>query len=429
MSSAAQLDEKFPAEQRKRFEIPTFKTMGIGSTDEELTYLCGNSLGLMPKATRQAVNRELDCWAGRGVVGHMCRNDNGTPWVYSDKYVSKRLARTVFGCHESEIAFGGTLTANLNSLLSTFYKPHGERTKIFCEAKAFPSDNYCFQSQVKLHDRNPDEEIILASPRSGEYTLRTEDIVDVIRKRGSEISVVIFSAIQFYTGQFFDIPRITEEAHKQGCVVGWDLAHASGNVELRLHDWNVDFAAFCSYKYLSCGPGNLGGLFVNDRLNSTELPRPSGWWGVDESKRFEMNYEFEPMPTARGFNQSTVCFFGPTCMQVSLDAIEAAGGLKELRRRSKSLTGYLYGLLQSSPYYGKKFEIMTPDNEDERGSQISIIFFGNILEPLMTKLEASGVIGDERNPNVLRLAPCALYNTHSECLRATEILNELLSQL
>lgn len=428
MSRATDLDEQYPS-QRKLFDIPTLKSMGLGSTNEEVVYFCGNSLGLMPKATRQAIIRELDCWADRGVFGHHSRDDGGIPWVTNDVDVSKRLARLVFGCNDSEIAFGGTLTANLNALLSTFYRPHGSRTKILCESKAFPSDNYCFQNQVRLQHREPKEDIILARPRSGEYTLRTEDIIDIIRQRGPEISVVCFSAIQFYTGQLFDIPRITAEAHKQGCVVGWDLAHASGNVELRLHDWDIDFAVFCSYKYLNCGPGNLGGLFVHDRVNSDNRPRPAGWWGVGESERFEMKHEFSPIHGARGFSQSNVCLFGPVCMHTSLDAIEAAGGMSEVTRRARSLTGYLYELLRSSPHYHTKFEIMTPENEEERGSQLSLIFFGNILDSLLNQLEQAGIIGDERKPNVIRWAPSALYNTHAECAHAVKVLDNLLSLL
>lgn len=428
MSLAVELDKKFPS-QRRLFDIPTFKKMGLAESDNEVIYFCGNSLGLMPKATRQAIDNELDCWGSRGVFGHHTRNDQGIPWVINDVDVSKRLARIVFGCNESEIAFGGTLTANLNALLATFYRPHANRRKILCESKAFPSDNYSFQSQVRLHNGNPKEDIILVHPRSGEYTINTEDIIETLRERGQEISVVVFSAVQFYTGQLFDIPQISAEAHKQGCIVGWDLAHASGNVELKLHDWGVDFAVFCSYKYLNCGPGNLGGLFVHDRLNSDDRPRPAGWWGVDERERFEMNHYFRPMQGARGFSQSNVCFFGPPCMHSSLDAIETAGGMKELTKRSRSLTGYLYELLRKSPYHGDKFEIMTSDDEKKRGSQLSLIFFDDILNPLLIQLEQAGIIGDERKPNVIRWAPSSLYNTHEECLRAVETLNKLLSQL
>lgn len=436
MCTAEELERKLPCVFRDHFSIPTFRSTGIDpARDDEVTYLCGNSLGLMPKSAKNLVNAELDAWAGEGVIGHHRRFDGKDPWVTNDDPVSARLARLVFGCLPSEISYSGTLTSNLNAMLQAFYRPKGNRYKILCEAKAFPSDIYAFQNQVRLRELDPKDALVLLRPREGEDTLRTDDILNVINKEGSSLAVVCLPGIQFYTGQYFDIPKITAASKAVGAVSGWDLAHASGNVPLRLHDWGVDFAVFCSYKYLNGGPGNMGGFFVHNDVSEkfTNLPRPAGWWGVDLRTRFLMEAEFVPAQGARGFAQSNMNLFGPPCMHASLDIVEAAGGIEGLSERRRSLVGFLEAKLKQSKHYSKVFHIMTDKvTNTARGCQLSIKFEiddESLMMKVVEDLTKSGVIGDERKPNVLRWAPTPLYNTHCDVQYATAELENILDRI
>lgn len=447
LAKAQELDTKYPGNASK-FAIPTFKSLGLpapsdgSGVDQNCIYFCGNSLGLMPKATSSAVSAELQTWGDRGVVGHFRRDDydGKEPWVSIDEPLGPLLAE-VLGAHsESEVSVMNTLTGNLHTLMSAFYKPEASRYKILFEDKAFPSDAYAFQGQAKLHGYDPKDALIPLKPRSGEYTLRTEDILSAIKEHGSSIALVIFSGIQYYTGQYFEIEKITKAGKSVGAVVGWDLAHAAGNVDVRLHDWDVDFAVFCSYKYLNSGPGSIGGIFVHEKHAEDGRPRLAGWWGNNEATRFQMLEQFDPIPGARGFRMSNPSVLNVVCVYESLKLYREAGGISKLRERSVSLTGFLYELLTSSKYFVKvsefsetskspSFTIITPENPDHRGAQLSLLFSDGIMQTVFDELEKRGIIGDERRPSVIRLAPNHFYNTHVEVFQVAKALDEIFSQL
>lgn len=431
MDSAVALDKKYPSFQEE-FEVPTFKSAHISDLEEKLIYLCGNSLGLMPKAVRDSINKDLDAWQGLAALGHVERPDGSRGWMSAVEEANPILAK-LLGAQENEVAFTGTLTSNLNQLLDTFYRPSGKRVKLIFEDKAFPSDSYCFQNQAKLRGFNPDEVLIRVAPRAGEPTLRTEDILKTIEEYGEETAICIFSGIQYYTGQKFDMEAITAAAKKAGCIVGWDLAHATGNVVLKLHDWGADFAVGCSYKYLNAGSGNMGYLFVHDRHFQSAEPRarPAGWWGVDLKTRFKMEYEYDPIKGATGFCQSCPNWAAGPCIVPGLKLFERAGGIEKLAERSRSLTGLFYELLTKSEHYGKakQFEIITPSDPEQRGSQLTLLFRPGIMQTVFSELVKAGIIGDERNPDAIRLAPTALYNTHVEVVKTVDTLNRILSSL
>lgn len=440
---ALKLDEEYPSHS-DLFQFPTFSTMGLSAPSEatgktidtRLNYLCGNSLGLMPISTPGAINAELKAWGDRAVESHFRHGDNLTDWVDIDLPVVPLLAKVV-GAKETEVACMGTLTMNLNSLLCSFYKPQGSRRKILFEKHAFPSDYYAMLNQVRLHGYD-ESALIQMAPKEGKTYLETEDILDVIAKQGDEIAVVCFSGIQYYTGQFFDIATITKAGHEAGCVVGWDLAHAVGNVELQLHDWDVDFAAWCSYKYLNSGPGGIGGFFVNDKHSTEGRPRLAGWWGNNAEDRFKMLEKFEPISGALGYRQSNPSVIDVVSLHSALDTFEKCGGIKTLRARSKKLTGFLESLLKDSKYYEAKtspyFIILTPSDPEARGTQLSVLFgphsddkTKDVMERVFGYLNDRGVICDDRRPNVIRLAPVASYNTFSDCAECVEILEEALA--
>ena len=444
---ARNLDKEYPS-CASEFVIPTLGSLNLasnGSPDQKCIYFCGNSLGLMPKATAKAVNAELQAWGDQGVVSHFRRPDGLEPWVSIDDPVSPLLTSVLGAAHKSEVAVMNTLTGNLHTMLSAFYKPvAGGRYKILFEAKAFPSDMYAFQSQVKLHGLNPEDALVPLTPREGEYTLRTEDILSTIKAQGNEISIVLFSGIQFYTGQLFDIEVITKAGKASGCVVGWDLAHAVGNVPLKLHDWGVDFAVFCSYKYLNSGPGGIGGIFVHENFsssfNDTHVPRLAGWWGNNPSTRFQMLDKFDPIPGAAGFRMSNPSVLNTVCIHESLKLFASSGGIQALHTRSRSLTGYLYTLLESLPSFveleqlnsfdkKKGFTIITPRDPNSRGAQVSLLFLplgSGVMQKVFTDLENKGIISDERQPDVIRLAPNHFYNTHEEVLNVVKAIDASL---
>jgi len=336
----------------------------------------------------------------------------------------------------------GTLTSNLHLLMNTFYKPTPNRYKILCEVKAFPSDQYAFASQASLHGFDPKTVVLELSPRQGEYTLREEDILLAIKEHGSSIALVLFPSVQFYTGQWFPMKAITEAAHAEGCICGWDLAHGVGNVPLQLHDWGVDFAVWCSYKYLNAGPGAIGGLFIHEKWMGTEQPKMAGWWGHDLETRFDMPPKFSPIPGAQGFQQSNPSVLAIAALLGSLQVFETAGGIKEVRKKSLSLTLYLERLLRRSRYYiepassygdvsgGPKFTIITPLAPESRGCQLSLLIVpAGTMSKVFNGLQSRGIVGDERKPDVIRLAPMGLYNTFEDCRRAALGLDSALASI
>ncbi|KAH9901061.1 kynureninase [Cubamyces lactineus] len=431
---------------RDEFVIPTFRQMKASAVPEEMadepcTYLCGNSLGLLPKRSKKLVEEELEVWGTRAVEGHF-DHPLGRSWMYIADTVHPYLADLV-GAQESEVACMGTLTANLHLMLNAFYKPTAERYKILREAKAFPSDEYAMATQVSARGFDPDDAIIALAPRPGEHILRTEDIISTIEREGSSIALVLFSGVQFYTGQWFAMKEITAAAKAQGCMCGWDLAHAVGNVPLSLHDWGVDFAVWCTYKYLNSGPGGIGGLFLHDRW--ADLPvSEAGWWGHDPATRFDMPPHFKAIRGAQGFQQSNPSVLATVSLLGALQVFSEAGGIRAVRARSERLTGYLSALLRQSQFYaapadafdagrtGLGVTVITPEDPEQRGAQLSLVFLptGRGVMPRVLKgLEARGVVGDSRKPDVIRLAPVALYNTFEDVERAVRVLEEVLEEV
>lgn len=399
---------------RDRFHLP------IGPDGAPLIYFVGNSLGLMPKATRQIVDQELDDWARLAVDGHF---DAATPWYSYHETLREPAARLV-GARPNEVVCMNSLTVNLHLLMATFYRPTKMRNKILMEDPAFPSDTYAIKSQIAHHGFEPDESLILARAREGEFAIRQEDIEEVIEKHGDEIALVLFAGVNFFTGQLFDIARITSMAQKRGCIVGIDLAHAAGNVPLALHDWNVDFAVWCSYKYLNSGPGAVAGAFVRERhATNRDLPRLAGWWGNDPATRFRMHLEpdFVPVKSADAWQVSNPPILAMAPLRASLAIFDEAGGMAMLRAKSTRLTGYLEFLLERAP--SRLFTVITPRPPNERGCQLSILIREHPKE-LFRKLEGAGVKCDFREPNVIRVAPTPLYNTFHEVWRFAKILLE-----
>ncbi len=397
---------------RDRFHIP------LGADGEPLIYFVGNSLGLMPKATRQIVDQELDDWAQLGVDGHF---DAATPWYSYHETLREPAARLV-GAQPNEIVCMNSLTVNLHLLMATFYRPTKARRKILMEDPAFPSDTYAIKSQIAHHGFDPADSLLLARPREGEHALREEDIEASIERNGDEIALVLFAGVNFFTGQLFDIAKITAAAQKRGCTVGIDLAHAAGNVPLALHDWNVDFAVWCSYKYLNSGPGAVAGAFVHERhATNPNLPRLAGWWGNDPATRFRMQLEpdFVPVLSADSWQLSNPPILAMAPLRTSFAIFDEAGGMEALRAKSLRLTGYLQFLLNEIG--SQRFTIITPPAPNEHGAQLSILVHEHPKE-LFEKLEAAGVKTDFREPNVIRVAPAPLYNTFDEVWRFAQIL-------
>lgn len=415
LAFAKQLDRTDPLKSyRSKFHIP--KVNGKTSI-----YFTGNSLGLQPKTTRKFINEELDDWATLGVEGHI---HSRRPWLYYHKFSKKGLA-AITGAKPSEVVAMNHLTVNLHLMLTTFYRPTKTRFKIITEAGAFSSDQYAFESQVKLHGLNPDEAIVELRPQEGEYSLRTEDIIATIQKHSSELALVIIGCVQYYTGQFFNIKKITDAGHKAGAIVGFDLAHGIGNVPLSLHKDGVDFAVWCGYKYLNSGPGTVAGAFVHERhAKNSDLPRLAGWWGHHEQERFQMKKGFKPMPGVDGWQLSNFPIFPGAAQLASLEIFQQAG-IKNLRKKSLLLTGYLEFLLKEDKSYNNYFKIITTDKKEERGCQLSIYMNRN-GKKVFNAITKAGVIADWREPNVIRVAPVPLYNTFEDVLRFAEVFKKAL---
>src|SRR6266567_1146022 len=416
---AQQLDAEDPLRFfRDRFHLP------LGNTGEPLIYFAGNSLGLMPKAAKQIVEQELKDWTKLGVDAHLKAK---TPWYSYHETLRERTARLV-GAQPIEVICMNSLTVNLHLMMATFYRPTKSRFKILMEDPAFPSDTYAIKTQIVHHGLEPKEALLLARPRGGEFTVRTEEILDLIEKHTTELAVLLIGGVNFFTGQLFDIPTITAAAQKHGIAVGVDLAHAIGNVPLSLHDWNVDFAVWCSYKYLNAGPGAVAGAYLHERhATNTKLPRLAGWFGNDPNTRFQMEKEFVPVASADAWQVSNPSIFSMAPLRASLSIFDQAGGMEPLRAKSIKLTGYLAFLLNeisaSAARTSKKFTVITPRDADARGCQLSILAHEHPKE-LFQELQAAGVKCDFREPDVIRVAPTPLYNTFHEVWRFAEILAE-----
>ena len=412
---AVKLDGEDPLRHfRDRFHLP------LGKDGKPLIYFAGNSLGLMPKSARAIVEEELDNWAKLGVDAH---HATGTPWYTYHEALRKPAARLA-GAKPIEVICMNSLTVNLHLMMATFYRPTKSRFKILMEEPAFPSDTYAIKTQIRHHGLDPTDTLILARPRKGEFIIRTEDILDLIKKQTDQLAVVMLAGVNFFTGQLFDIQKITDEAQKHGIVVGFDLAHAIGNVPLTLHDWNVDFAVWCSYKYLNAGPGAVAGAFVHERhATNTKLPRLAGWFGNDPNTRFRLHLEpeFIPVASADGWQISNPPIFAMAPLRASLTIFDDAGGMETLRAKSMRLTSYLEFLL--TEIGSKKLTVITPSNPDERGCQLSILTHEHPKE-LFNELRIADVKCDFREPNVIRVAPTPLYNTFHEVWRFARILAE-----
>ncbi|MCX6188575.1 MAG: kynureninase [Bacteroidetes bacterium] len=381
-------------------------------------YLCGNSLGLQPKAARAAVEQEFSDWEKFGVEAHF---DGKNPWFYYHQFLTEKTAHLV-GARPVEVVVMNNLTTNLHLLMVSFYRPTKSRFKIIMEGGAFPSDQYAMETQVRYHGLNPEETIIELLPREGEHTLRTEDILATIAKHGESLALVMMGGVNYYTGQAFDMESIAAAAHAVGAYAGFDLAHAAGNLDLQLHDWNIDFACWCSYKYLNSGPGGTSGVFIHER-NATDitLPRFGGWWGHEGSTRFKMLKGFKPTPSAEGWQLSNAQVFPMAIHNASLEIFERAG-MHRLRAKSEKLTGYLEFLLQEGNNKND-FEIITPNNKVDRGCQLSLLFKDNGKQ-IFEKLLRYNILADWREPNVLRMSPVPLYNTFEEMWLTAQAMSQ-----
>jgi kynureninase len=418
---ALQMDEQDELKHfRDKFLIPQHN-------GRDVIYLCGNSLGLQPKSAAKYLQEQLYAWHKFGVEGWF---DGDDPWLSYHHQLTGTLSAIV-GAKKEEVTVMNSLTVNLHLMLVSFYKPKGNRYKIIMEAGAFPSDQYAVESQVKFHGHDPKNAVIEIHPRSGEHTLRTEDILKTIRDNGDEVALVLFSGINYYTGQFFDIPAITKTAHEAGAIAGFDLAHAAGNVKLELHEWDVDFACWCSYKYMNSGPGGISGIFVHEKhFNDGSLPRFAGWFGYRQDKRFLMAPGFEPELGAEGWQVSTSPIMLMALHKASLDIFEEAGGMNILRYKAGSLTAYLEFLLNkiNDGLGYSLFEIITPTDISQRGSQLSVIC-SRRAKDIFNYLTQHGVIGDWREPDVIRLSPVPLYNSFKDVFECGRILTNAIGEL
>ncbi|MEM9829579.1 MAG: kynureninase [Bacteroidota bacterium] len=413
-NQAQSLDQSDPLQSfRNQFHIPT------DEQGNEKIYFCGNSLGLQPKAATDAVEKELEKWRTLGVDGHFTEPD---PWWTYHKLLKKPLAQLV-GAQESEVVAMNNLTTNLHLLMASFYRPTTRRYRIIIEGGAFPSDHYAVESQIRWHGFDPQDALVELHSRSGEETLRTEDIVQSIDAHRDSLALVLLPGIQYYTGQFFDLKTITEATHQAGAKAGYDLAHAIGNVPMQLHDWNVDFAVWCSYKYLNSGPGNTGGAFVHQRYaNDTEILRLAGWWGHREEDRFQMKPGFKPMYGVDGWQLSNANIVPLAAQRASLQII-AEAGISRIREKSLKLTEFLEKCIHQIDPEQKRITVITPRDSEERGAQLSLVF-ADQGKQVFEKLTQSGIIVDWREPSVIRVAPAPLYNTFTEAYHFSEIVSE-----
>ena len=398
---------------RQQFHIPK------DSNGNELIYLCGNSLGLQPKSTKDYINQELKDWANLGVEGH---TEAKNPWMPYHEFLTESTANLV-GAKPIEVVTMNSLTANLHFMMVSFYQPTKERYKILIESDAFPSDKYAVESQLRHHGFDDKEGLILWKPRENEELLRYEDLEQILESHGNEIALIMIGGVNYYTGQFFDLKRITELGHSYGCKVGFDCAHGAGNVNLDLHNSGADFAVWCTYKYLNSGPGSLSGCFVHERhAHDKDLNRFTGWWSHNKQTRFNMRHEFDVLPGAEGWQLSNPPILSMAAIKASLDMFNEVG-MEQLTKKSKKLTGYFEFLLKE---LGEDvIRIITPENPDERGCQLSIQVL-NADKNLHDKLTEAGVISDWREPDVIRCAPVPLYNSFEDVFLMVEKMKVIL---
>lgn len=398
---------------RDRFAMP------LGADGNEVLYFTGNSLGLMPKAVRRYVEQELSDWETLAVAGHVHAKN---PWLPYHEFLTEQMAAVV-GAMPIETVVMNSLTVNLHLMMVSFFQPTSEKPFVMIERGAFPSDQYAVESQMRCHGLDPRQFLIKVTPREGESTLRTEDIIETIESYDGQIAMILLGGVNYYTGQAFDMQSITAAGHKAGAIVGFDLAHAAGNLHLKMHDWDVDFAVWCSYKYLNGGPGAVGGAFVHERhARSFDLCRMAGWWGHDKETRFLMGPEFEPLAGAEGWQISNPPILQMAALRASLE-IFAEAGMPALRKKSEALTGYLEILLDG--FGDERITVITPRNPEERGCQLSIRV-KNADKALFNAITENGVIADWREPDVIRVAPTPLYNSFGDVYRFAEILRTAL---
>lgn len=400
---------------RERFYFP--KQAG----GKEAIYLCGNSLGLQPKSTKTAIDEVLSDWRELGVKGHF---EAKKPFTTYHESLGEKMA-TIVGAMHKEVVIMNSLTVNLHLMMVSFYRPTAKRYKILIEKNAFPSDQYAVKSQISFHGISVEKGLIELAPRIGELTLRTEDILKVIEAEGEEIALIMLGGLNYYTGQAFDMKRITAVGHKMGCTVGFDLAHGAGNLDLKLHDWKVDFAVWCTYKYINSGPGGVAACFVHqDHIERTDLPRFTGWWGHDKATRFLMDDTFVPIQSAEGWQMSNETVISMAALSASLDIFIEAG-IEQIITKSRLLTGYLEFLIKGIE--SEDIDIITPSEPSERGAQLSIRVIHSDRS-LFEEISKQGVIADWREPDVIRIAPAPLYNSFMDVYLFVQILKEALNK-
>ena len=423
-SDAFRVDEAFALDSDARDPLRSYRDQFLlppGPDGQPLIYFCSHSLGLQPKAVRQLLEQELANWAQLGVEGHF---EGNYPW-YTYQELLREPAASLLGARPEEVVFMNGLTVNLHLMMTTFYRPDPSRYKVLLDAPVFPSDLYAVKSQLRLHGLDPAQALLTLSPRKGEATLREEDIKRVLTEQGPQIALVLWSGVHFLSGQYFDMAQLTSMAQQQGCVVGFDLSHAAGNVPLQLHDWQVDFAVWCNYKYLNSGPGAVAGCFVHERHGrNVALPRLAGWWGNDPATRFRMQLEpeFLPQPGADGWQISNPPILALVPIRAAL-ALYDEVGMAALRAKSKALTGYLQFLVDHAG--SKTLEVITPRDPEQRGCQLSLLARERPRD-LQARLGEEGVTVDFREPNIIRVAPVPFYNTFHEVWRFRHILDGLL---
>ncbi|KAI1616984.1 putative kynureninase [Exophiala viscosa] len=435
---ARSLDSSDPLRTfREKFIIPSKaslkrKSLAAIENDQDGIYFCGNSLGLQPKCMSRYIQAQLDTWSSIGVAGHFTELEESPlkPWQSMADFAAEQSCRLV-GAVTGEVAIANTLTVNLHLLMASFYQPTATRNKILLEWKAFPSDHYAIESQISWHGYDPKEAMILVQPDE-DHVISTQKILSTIDEYSDEIALVLLPGVQYYSGQFLDIPRITEYAHSKGLMIGWDLAHAAGNVPLQLHDWGVDFAAWCTYKYMNAGPGAIAGLFVHEKHGKVEYPegcdtpvfrhRLTGWYSGDRASRFNMDNKFRPIPGAGGFQISNPSAIDLTSLCASLSVFEETS-MEELRKKSLKLTAYLQYLLLKDGAE-QKFRIITPLDPSKRGAQLCLLLEPGLLDCVSSELQKAGIVVDQRKPGVIRVAPVPLYNSYHDVWVFTQVFRK-----
>lgn len=416
------LDTMYAAEQDRADELAGFRERFLipkrDNLNEEI-YLCGNSLGLQPTTAREFIDQELREWELLGVRGHFAAR---RPWMPYHEFLTEKTAELV-GALPSEVVNMNTLTTNLHLMMVSFYRPTAKRYKLLIEKGAFPSDRYATESQVRFHGYDPDDALLEIGPREGETVIRDEDLYALIESQGDEIALIMLPGVQYYSGQVFDMQEITRLGHRKGCEVGFDLAHATGNIVMQLHDWNVDFAVWCNYKYMNAGPGAVAGCFVHENHHREELPRFAGWWGHDKQTRFRMGPDFRPIPSVEGWQLSNPPILALAPILASLEIFHEAG-MQRLRAKSERLTGYLEHLLRER--LPDNVEIITPSEPSRRGCQLSLRVKTRDGRKVFETLENGGVTCDWREPDVIRVAPVPLYNSFVDVSRFVQELEGAL---